>query len=421
MAKKISDHTETLAQGGDYAVVYRPGSPTSDLRVELAAMMRVISGAGTSYSLVSGAGTLSLDEPVILLTGTASAGFSLLLPNGAATNERITLIVTGSTAAQSILLRNAADSATLSSINTGDYLQLRWTGSAWSRCLVANTDRQLKFGDGDPNGVLTPSNFGQVYYDNVGLVFYQATGETSSSWKLLGGGAGDEDPVDDNSTTLLVGDAINGTFRHLTAGSAIAVTLDAQAAPGTSCALEPVGTGAVTVTPEGGAGYWLEDDDRNGSIRTTAFVLTGYGFFRCDANSGGNAAEWAFYGASNLPIDLGETALLSIGRTTHHVAAASLGSGAVTCDLSEADYFTVTIGGSWNAGTPLVGSNPPASGEAQTVQIVASISGTQTVDLAGLPWLGDAPTLDSADTDVIVLVATWEGSSLVDVVGANRA
>ena len=92
----------------------------------------------------------------------------------------------------------------------------------------------------------------------------------------------------------------------------------------------------------------------------------------------------------------------------------------MTCNLALGSKFAVTVAAAWNAGSPLLGTNPPPAGQARAIELVATISGTQTVSLAGLPWLGAAPTLVTTAGAKILLVATWEGSTLVDVVGANR-
>ena len=107
--------------------------------------------------------------------------------------------------------------------------------------------------------------------------------------------------------------------------------------------------------------------------------------------------------------------------TAQIIQAATLSAGAVTCNLALGSKFAVTINAAWNAGSPLLGTNLPASGQARSIELVATISGTPTVSLSGLPWLGAAPSLSVANGAKIVLVATWEGSTLVDVVGANRA
>jgi hypothetical protein len=102
------------------------------------------------------------------------------------------------------------------------------------------------------------------------------------------------------------------------------------------------------------------------------------------------------------------------------IVPASLSAGAVTVDLDAGEYFSVTIDGAWNAAAPLIGTNPPPAGRTKTIQLVATISGSQTVVL-DLPWLGEEPSLSTGNGAVIVLVATWEGNSLVDVVADNRA
>lgn len=105
--------------------------------------------------------------------------------------------------------------------------------------------------------------------------------------------------AENQMTAVTVDDEFDGRWEALTADAAITLTLDAQASVGTRCAFQPAGDGAVSVAVEAGAGYWLENDATDGTIRTTSFGLLGYGEFEVIANSGGNAAEWRFFGDSD--------------------------------------------------------------------------------------------------------------------------
>ena len=103
----------------------------------------------------------------------------------------------------------------------------------------------------------------------------------------------------DSGTTFTVADALNGLHKEMSAATAIAITLDAQTAVGTRCALSKAGAGTPTVSVEAGAGYWVQGDDISGTIRTASFEITGYGYFECIRNADSNSAEFSFLGKSN--------------------------------------------------------------------------------------------------------------------------
>lgn len=58
-------------------------------------------------------------------------------------------------------------------------------GSAWhTRANSIHTALGHLSGSGSPNTVVTPDHIGQMYFDNGGSVFYQATGLTNTDWTV---------------------------------------------------------------------------------------------------------------------------------------------------------------------------------------------------------------------------------------------
>lgn len=148
------------------------------------------------------------------------------------------------------------------------------------------------------------------------------------------------------TTTFAVGDDDDGLHRVLTAGTAITLTLDAQATVGTRCAFTPGGAGTVTVvreidTTSAGATYRLPGDNLGSAGRITSFILRGYGYFEVIRNTGGNSAEWFFLGESDLAQTL-SSALQANGQQIHgYVARVVSATGLLTvADHSGAEVLT---------------------------------------------------------------------------------
>ena len=222
--------------------------------------------------------------------------------------------------------------------------------------------------------------------------------------------------------TLLNGD--RSKLTPFTNGAGCVITIPDTLAPGSyplldSTGVDTSGVGGISLSSSSGNVTINGVTDPN--IESDASVDGPKVLYLVITSNSGTAPEGYTAGAVRAPKDLGGNALTSIGRTSSAIATATLSAGAVTCNLSLGDFFAVTINGDWDAGSPLLISNGPGTGKAQVFQLVATISGTQTVDLSGAPWLGDEPTLASADTDVIVLIGTVENTTLVDVNGGNRA
>lgn len=190
----------------------------------------------------------------------------------------------------------------------------------------------------------------------------------------------------DSATAIAVDNALNGLHKVLTAGTAITLTLDAQASVGTRCAFTPGGAGAVTAAVEGGAGYWLPGDNISGTIRTTSFALKGYGYFEVIRNTGGSAAEWTFVGKSDHTQTL-DGALTGNAKVISDVELKDIAESYTDAgNKSGAASFDYTSGG-WQKCvatgniTSVAITNPPATGRvgALTLEIHQDGTGGRTI------------------------------------------
>ena len=118
----------------------------------------------------------------------------------------------------------------------------------------------------------------------------------------------------------------------------------------------------------------------------------------------------------------GKIILETVPNMAYGVRTATLSAGAVTCNLAgHAEHHQITINASWNDASPLLLSNAPPG--MFIFKIEATISGTQTIDLSGLPWIGGAqPILVTTDDgDVLILIVSIFNGTIIDVAGGNRA
>jgi hypothetical protein len=115
------------------------------------------------------------------------------------------------------------------------------------------------------------------------------------------------------------------------------------------------GAGAITVTPESGAGYFVAGDDYGGTPATAAFEVTGFAWVEIRSNSDDNSAVFIVGGDT----DLAKTA-----------------AGAVTFPDAVALEDAVTIGGALDVNAAADFSQPVTlSGSGRLVGQVETISG----------------------------------------------
>ena len=137
--------------------------------------------------------------------------------------------------------------------------------------------------------------------------------------------------VTDSNTAITLGDAVNGTHRRLTGGSAITLTLDAQGTVGTRVAVTPKGVGLVGAVVESGATYMLPNDS---GTRTAGFGVRGYCYFEVVANSDSNSAVWDVIGETDHT-DLADNAINYNGNiVSGNLGLVETDTGALTADQS---------------------------------------------------------------------------------------
>ena len=245
----------------------------------------------------------------------------------------------------------------------------------------------------------------------------------------------------DNTDTPVISDSDNGLHIVLThSAGPITITAGADANIAETswrCRVSKATDQVVTWVwgpPDTGAGARHDVDGDPANYSTNGFLLEGTVIVSVSENADGDSAVYQIQGrtsaAAIVPgtvqfediVDFdaladfnGEVqARRGIARP---IATASLSSGVVTLDLDEGDTHAVTIDGDW---TDLSVLHPPASGWTRRFRLVATISGSPSVDLGALPWIDTIPSLTTTDGSVIVLNGVVEGSAIAEVTGGNR-
>lgn len=199
-----------------------------------------------------------------------------------------------------------------------------------------------------------------------------------------GGGTGGLAQEDNAGTAVTLNNADFGKLYDFTSDSAIAITLDAQASvPGVASAPRMIGirkggAGAITVSMESGAGYFVAGDDYGGSKATASFTVTGFAWVEIRSNSDGNSSVWIVGGDTNLAKTVNGAVTFSSPLTMGASATATF--GAVATFNAAADFnSTVNVGGTltldgsaiFDAGGKVVHSN--------LAGVVTGVSGLLTV------------------------------------------
>ena len=225
--------------------------------------------------------------------------------------------------------------------------------------------------------------------------FRGAGSETmTAAFAAVSGGAAGLTSVADSGTTVTVGSSTNGTFRRLTADTTITVVLAAAAPAATRVRLYRAGTGLMNVTCQAaqaagsGAGYYVTEDQ--GAKATAAFTVSGWIEFLCQANTGGDSAEFIIVDGAGIGLPSTVTGSVDFTAAGIKVPNGSAVSGTLTvgahgggvyktsgnCTITPSAGFTVTLllGGAHTIGAGGT-AHSPASGDAVSVVCFSATNG----------------------------------------------